>query len=410
MKKTCKLVLSLMLILSFVMSCVGTLTFVKADGEPYTVEAPSGLYGDFRLVLNKGQKFEWLKVYNTSYESTYDVEKEELVRTCNGEKALISEIQGNELNTVDADTEANTSYIYSIQKDYDIEYVKFEFKLENDPQTYTWEWNRPSLGNFKPVIHETTVSNNETDKGYYDITLSCSGGDDENGVTITYILVSDSDGNVIDMQKLTDGEDNDIAGMNFDEETQRYNIIYRGLLGGKSYKFTVKNEYGVLSDSKDTSLVDKEVPDSIKNSDDSSDVVNKKNDLSLKVSTKNKGDYSEVTVSTNRKCTIYVDGVKAGVTKKNKLVTNIYESGEYTIRAVDKNSKFKEKKITIKGLKYAKSKAPKVISREDWKKVAENGSKLPQTGTTPVITIVVAGLIVVALGILVYKKKGVRAK
>ena len=410
MKKTCKLVLSLMLILSFVMSCVGTLTFVKADGEPYTVEAPSGLYGDFRLVLNKGQKFEWLKVYNTRYTSTFDVDKQEIVRTCDGEKALYEEISGDDLNTIDADTEADTCYIYSIKRDDDVEYLKFEFKLENDSQTYTWEWNRPSLGNFKPVINETSVANNEIDKGYYDITLSCSGGDDENGCSVTHLLISDEEGNTIDMVKLSDGDETDSVSMLFDEETQRYNIVYKGLLGGKTYKFTIRNEYGVLSDAKDVSLADKEVPDDIKNSETTKDVVNKKNDLSLKVSAKNKGDYSEVTVSTNRKCTIYVDGVKAGVTKKNKLVTNIYESGEYTIRAVDKNSKFKEKKITIKGLKYTKSKAPKVISREDWDKVFENGSKLPQTGTTSVITIVVAGLIVVALGIVVYKKKGVRAK
>lgn len=411
MKKTGKLLLSFMLMLSFILSGMSVITSVEAADEPYTVTYPDSIYGNIILALNDGNNFEWLKVYATEYESEYSDSTGTSESVCKGEGVLISDLKAEDFEKLDGDdvdkSENNNKYLYTVNTDNNTSYVKFEFKLIGDSKTYVWEWKRPNLSDYKPVILDSSITNTSS-KGYYDIVLTCDSGDFGNYAEVTDLFIYDTDGNLLDTVNLDNEGSLDDVNYVVDDNGH-YIITYSSILGGKEYKLVIKNSYGVLSD---VVVFDKakdsEVPDELNNVDTTT--ASPESIYTLKVSSKNSGDKANISVSTNRKSKIYIDGVYVGTTKNNKLTTQVSENGKYRITAVDKNSNFKEKSIKIKGLKLSKSKAPKVTSREEWNNESENNSRLPQTGTIAISTIVLLAVICTVVGLIIYKKKGVHAK
>ena len=411
MKKTGKLLLSFLLMLSFIFSGLSTFISVEAADEPYTVTYPDSIYGNIVLKTKTGKHFEWLKVYATEYESDYDDSTGTNESVCKGEGVLISDLNSEDFKKIDGDDVDNSDdtdmYLYTVNTDNDTSYVKFEFKLIDDSKTYVWEWKKPNLSDYKPVILDSSISNT-TDKGYYDITLTCDSGDSKNFAEVTDLYIYDMGGNLLDAVNLDDEKSFDSVNYTSDDKGN-YIITYSSILGGKEYKLVIKNSYGVLSD---VVVFDKakdsEVPDELKNTDTATE--RPKSNYTLKVSSKNHGDKANISVSTNRKSKIYIDGVYVGTTKNNKLVTQVNENGKYKVTAIDKNNNFKEKSIKIKGLKLSKSKAPKVTSREEWSDSSENKSRLPQTGTMAIGTIILLAVIGITVGVVIYKKKGVHVK
>lgn len=411
MKKTGKLLLSFMLMLSFILSGMSIITSVEAADEPYTVTYPDSIYGNIILKLSSGNHFEWLKVYATEYESEYSDSTGTSESVCKGEGVLISDLKAEDFDKLDGDdvdnSDDNDMYLYTVNTDNSTSYVKFEFKLIGDSKTYVWEWKRPNLSDYKPVILDSSITNTSS-KGYYDIVLTCDSGDFGNYAEVTDLFIYDTDGNLLDTVNLDNEGSLDDVNYIIDDNGH-YIITYSSILGGKEYKLVIKNSYGVLSD---VVVFDKakdsEVPDELNNVDTTT--ASPESIYTLKVSSKNSGNKANISVSTNRKSKIYIDGVCVGTTKNNKLTTQVSENGKYRITAVDKNSNFKEKSIKIKGLKLSKSKAPKVTSREEWNNESENNSRLPQTGTIAISTIVLLAVICTVVGLIIYKKKGVHAK
>lgn len=400
MKKTGKLLLSFMLMLSFILSGMSVITSVEAADEPYTVTYPYSFEGDITVTLNENEEFEYAKVYRTTY--TQDEETGKL--TLKNENELVDSYEEGDFPEVSAENNVERAVLTHNIANYDdiTGYVKIEFKKKGDPKVYIVEWNRPEPSVFKPSILETTATAVEK-PGYYNITLKCDTGNKNEKCDIVCVYVYDENNNLIDEANVSNLEDYD-----FDEEGNE-KVIYSCLLGGHKYKFIVKNSYGVLSDAFDvTNIENVEIPDGLKETKGVPD-VSTKSGITLKVSKKNNGSKANLTATTNRKCTIFVDGVYEGKTKKNKLNFEIFENGTYTIRAVGSKGEFTEKKVKITGLKKDRSKAPKITSREDWSDASENNSKLPQTGTMAVGTVILLAVILAVVGLIVYKKKGVKA-
>lgn len=400
MKKTGKLLLSFMLMLSFILSGMGIVTSVEAADEPYTVTYPYSFEGDITVTLNENEEFEYAKVYRT----TYNQDEETGKLTLKNENEFVDSYEEGDFPEVSAENNVERAVLtYNIANYDDITgYVKIEFKKKGDPKVYIVEWNRPEPSVFKPSILETTATAVEK-PGYYNITLKCDTGNKNEKCDIVCVYVYDENNNKIDEVSTSEFEYFD-----FDEDGNEL-VTYSCLLGGHKYKFIVENSYGVLSDAFEvTDIENVDVPDELKEAKDVPD-TSTKSSISLKVSKKNNGSKANLTATTNKKCTIFVDGVYEGKTKSNKLKFEILENGTYTIRAVDSKGAFTEKKVKITGLKNDRSKAPKITSREDWNDASENNSKLPQTGTIAVGTVILLAVILAVVGLIVYKKKGVKA-
>ena len=399
MKKTGKLLLSFLLMLSFIFSGLSTFISVEAADEPYTVIYPDAFEGDFRVILNEGEKFEWLKVYVTTYTQNEDTGE----LTLKEEKKLYETYDGSEL--IPSPEDNRVSMTFTVENyDYIFGNVEFKFKKENDDKIYSTEWTRPDPSKFKPSV--LSVSTAPVEKsGYYDVILTCDTGlkSENEKCEIIAVHVYDENNNKIDEVRLDEFKDYDFL------EDGSESVTYSCLLGGYGYKFIVENTFGVLSDAFNADqLKNLEVPDELKEKDEKP-AVPTESGITLKVSKKNSGSTAKLTATTNKKCTIVVDGVYEGKTKNNKLNFKLLENGTYTIRAVDSKGTFTEKKVKITGLKRDKSKAPNVTSREEWNDSSENNSKLPQTGTVAVGTVILLAVICAVVGLIVYKKKGVKA-
>lgn len=403
MKKTGNLLLSFLLMLSCILSGVSFGNSVKAADEPYSVTYPSLFEGSITIKLSdKKDNFDWVKVYTTTYNENIDTgdltlnKENELVESIDSfddvQEGLVDE------NGTPIEVE-NAAYEYSVRNwDYITTYVRIDFKLKNNSKTYTVEWNRPDESTVKPTITKAEAKATEQD-GYYNIDLTCNVGTTADRCEIVFLYVYDENNNLIDKISCDDFYDTDI-------ENGVQNITYSSLLGGNKYKFIVENTYGVQSDAFTAEqMKDAKIPDEFKDADTSNKNTDTKKSVTLKVTKKVVGDVAPVTAKTNKKCTIYVDGVYKGKTKNNKLSFNLNENGTYTIRAVDSKGAFTEKKIKITGLKYDKSKAPKVTSREAWNNSSENNSKLPQTGTIALSAVLAMALVLGVAGIIVYKKR-----